>query len=171
MRTNRIVALVVLGGAVVVWLAAAATSGVRPSDNVVARPPAAIDLKGAALAAEITRLHERLRPSATPVQSRDLFRYSAKRSSSSPRPVVSAPLNEPTPIDPPTLPSLKLVGIAEDDGVDGPVRTAIISDAGALVFVKEGEMVSLRYRASRISSDVVELTDTIGGAVVRLALK
>jgi len=37
--------------------------------------------------------------------------------------------------------------------------------------VKEGELVTPRYRVEKISSDVVELTDLTDGATRRLALR
>ena len=171
MNTKRVAWLVVGAGAVAVWLAGAATTGVRPPQVIVVPKPAAIDLQGEALAAEITRLHERLRPTATPVQARDLFRY-ANRPAVKPR--ESAPAAAPpAPMvlaDLTPKPALKLVGIAEDAGPDGPVRTAIVSNAGALVFVKEGESLS-RFRVTRIAADVVEFTNTDDNTLLRLALK
>jgi hypothetical protein len=171
MNTKRVALLVVAGGAVAVWLAAAATTSVRAPRPIMVPKPTATDLQGEALAAEITRLHERLRPSAAPVQNRDLFRYgnrpAAKPAAPSAAPVPLVPL---VPLDAAPAPAFKLVGIAEDTGPDGPERTAIISDAGALLFVKEGDAVS-RYRVTRISSDVVELSSSGDASVVRLALK
>jgi hypothetical protein len=72
---------------------------------------------------------------------------------------------------PPALPSLKLAGVAEEDGTDGPVRTAIISGEGQLYMVKEGEAVTTRYRVSKIAVDVVELVDVGDNSVRRLALR
>jgi len=67
MHVKRTVTIAVVGGALVTWLAAAATS-----TRVVAPPPIerapAIDKSGAALTEEITRLHDRLRPDASPVE-------------------------------------------------------------------------------------------------------
>jgi hypothetical protein len=169
MNTKRVAWLVVGAGAVAVWLAGAATTGVRPSQLVIVPKPATIDLQGAALAEEITRLHERLRPTAAPVQSRDLFRY-GNRAAAQPNPAAAAAPAAPPMPDLPTRPALKLIGIAEDAGPDGPVRTAIVSNAGALVFVKEGESVS-RYRVARIAADVVEFTNADDATTLRLALK
>jgi hypothetical protein len=66
---------------------------------------------------------------------------------------------------------LKLAGIAEDAGADGPDRTAIISGEGQLFMVKEGDPVAGRYRVARISSDAVELSDVNAGIVRRLVMK
>jgi hypothetical protein len=169
MNPKRIAWLVAGGGAVAVWLAGAATIAVRPPQTIIAPKPAAIDRQGEALAAEITRLHERLRPTATPVQSRDLFRYASRAVERPGALPVAAP--PPAPIvEPMSTPALKLVGIAEDAGPDGPSRTAIVSTAGALVFAREGEAVS-QYRVTKIAADAVELTNVDDSTVLRLALK
>jgi hypothetical protein len=60
-----------------------------------------------------------------------------------------------------------LIGLAEEDGA----RTAIISGAGDLLFVKEGDVISSRYRVARIAPEGVELADTGDGAILRLQLK
>jgi hypothetical protein len=169
MNPKRIAWLVAGAGAVAVWLAGAATTGVRPPQTIVVPKPGAIDLQGEALAAEITRLHERLRPTAAPVQSRDLFRY-ASRAVERPAALPLAAPQTPPMIDPMPTPALKLVGIAEDAGPDGPARTAIVSTAGALVFAREGEAVS-QYRVTKIAADVVELTNVDDNTILRLALK
>ena len=67
-------------------------------------------------------------------------------------------------------PALTLIGLAEDEGPEGTIRTAIISGAGDLFIVKEGEAVTRRFRVSRISADVVELADS-DGTFLRLTLK
>ena len=69
------------------------------------------------------------------------------------------------------LPPLKLAGIAEDDGTEGPVRIAFISGGGQLFMVKEGDHVTQRYSVTKISADVVELTDAIDNSTRRLALR
>ena len=74
------------------------------------------------------------------------------------------------PLTPPPLP-LKLAGIAEDEGPEGPLRTAIISGEGQLYIVKEGDEVTARYRVGKISADVVELIDVGDNTVRRLALR
>src|SRR6185436_18691958 len=112
MSVKRAVVLGVVGGAVAVWLAAAATS-TTPTVAPLATPKAnAVDRSGAELAAEIARLHERLRPSDTPLQARNLFRYAAptvaQRSGSAAPP---APIVQEQPAVA-TVSPLKLVGIA-----------------------------------------------------------
>src|SRR5207247_2811377 len=124
---------------------------------------------GAELAAEIARLHERLRPGDTPLQSRDLFRYSARSAARRSEPTPPPPVVQEIPQA--TVSPLRLVGIAEDSGDAHAMRTAIISGFGDLFLVKEGETVTLRYRVARISSDAVELIDLDDNTPLRLALR
>src|SRR5439155_4678388 len=130
-----------------------------------------LDARGEALAAEIARLHERLRPDTTPRQpARNLFVFGAARTRhepAAPKPALSEAVALPIAAPPP----FKLIGIAEDAGADGPVRTAIVSAPGQVFLVKEGQNVTLRYRVAKISADVIELTDLGDGSVLRLALR
>jgi hypothetical protein len=166
--------IVVVGGALAAWLANAATSN-HESAPVPAVRTAPIEVRGAELADEIARLHDRLRPSARPqipVRNPFSFRSAAAR----PAPVAPAPVPSlffPVPsaaIKPES--GLKLSGFAEDPGPDGSVvRTAIISSPTQLYLVKEGETVAARYRVVKISPDAVELADVNSGASLRLVLK
>jgi hypothetical protein len=172
MNLKRTATIVVVGGALLAWLAGAATSN-RPIEPLPIVTVPAIDISGEALEKEIARLHERLRPSAAPSQSgRNLFSFRASHARA-----VAAPLAEPHPalVEAPPLPAplppLKLAGVAEDPGTDGPARTAIITGDGQLFTVKEGENVTTRYRVVRISADVVELLDLTDNSVRRLALR
>ena len=171
MNIKRTATIGVVGGALAVWLAAAGTSDVRvvPAP-VVTRTP--IEKSGADLASEIAKLHERLRPAATPRQDgRNLFQFNARRPAPAPgRPAASAERVD-TPAPPPSTPPFRLSGIAEDPGPDGPIRTAIISSPGELFLVTEGDMVTPRYRVARISADVVELVEIDTDAALRLAFE
>jgi hypothetical protein len=161
--TKRTVLLVLVLGALAAWLAAASTSAVRRTPPFVAKP-SAIDRRGAALAAEIERLHERLRPTAAPEYNRNLFQFAPR--AVAPLPIVAppvAPLAPPPPVEPP----FKLIGIAEDSGT----RTAILSSPAQLLMVKEGDPVASKYRVRGISADAIELSDTTDGSVLRLSLK
>lgn len=172
MQWKRTLTLVAAGGAAIAWFAGAATSNREIPPPIIAPPPA-VDAQGADLAKEITRLHERLRPDATPRQpGRNLFAFRAAPPRIATPPVAPAPaLSEPAaPVRVPQ-PSMQLAGIARDDGPDGPVRTAIISAGGQVFLVKPGDAVTTRYRVARVGEDVVELTDTIDGSTRRLALK
>ena len=163
-----------IGGAAALaaWLAAAANSGNRDliEPGVVRTPP--IDARGAALAGEITRLHERLRPSVAPRQpSRDLFSFAPRQTPPALAPPQARPALTETIVVRPPPPAVQLSGIAEDVTAGAVVRTAIISASGQLFLVKEGEQVTARYRVVKISSEVVELTDLTEGTTLRLALK
>jgi hypothetical protein len=171
MNRNR-TATIVVGAALLAWLAGAATSNhAIPPAPVV--EPRVIESRGAELADEIARLHERLRPTSTPNQpGRNLFTFRSGRVHAVAPPVPApAPAIVDAPLARPAQPSLKLAGIAEDVGPNGPERTAIISGDGQLFMVKEGDAVTLRYRVVKISADVVELTDLTDNSVRRLALK
>jgi hypothetical protein len=164
MNLKRTTTIVASGAALIAWLAGAATSN-PPIPLTTTTRDTAIEKRGAELASEIDRLHERLAPAVTPRSpARNLFTFRAAAARSravtaveTPRP----PLTESRPATPP-LPALKLSGIAEDPGADGPLRTAIISGEGQLFMVKEGEAVTARYRVAKISGDVVELTSERG---------
>jgi hypothetical protein len=170
MHVKRTATIVLVGGALAAWFAGAATSN-RALPAPIIPKPAAIDASGAALATEIARLHERLRPSTTPrTPSRNLFAFRA--APVAPPAAPRAALTE-TPLVPqaPPMPALKLAGVSEDPGEAGPVRQAFISGEGQLFIVKEGETVTARYRVAKISPDVVELIDLGDNTTRRLALK
>ena len=161
--TKRTVLLVVVLGALAAWLAAAATSGIRPIKPVAtARPP--IDVRGAALTAEIERLHDRLRPTTAPDHGRNLFQFARSRpAAAAPAPVNAVVAPAPAaPVEPP----FKLIGIAEDNGT----RTAILSSPSQLLMVHDGDNAGA-YRVTGISADAIELKSTADDSVLRLALK
>jgi hypothetical protein len=66
---------------------------------------------------------------------------------------------------------MKLIGLAEEQGPDGPMRTAILTAFGELLLVKEGETVARRYRVAKISGEAVELVDVSDDTALRLTLK
>jgi hypothetical protein len=173
MTLKRTATLGLAGGALAAWLAAAATSGIRENRVPPPEPVGPIEMRGAELAAEIARLHDRLRPTAAPQRpGRNLFQFTAAK----PRvalaaiPALTEASAPPAPPPPPPV-LLKLSGIAEDPGPDGPVRTAIISGLGQLFLVKEGEMLGNQYRVAKISADVVELVEVDVNSTLRLAMK
>lgn len=167
--------IIAAAGACAAWLSAAMTPARPRPVSPAATGATPIETRGAELAGEIARLHDRLRPDATPRQpGRNLFSFAA----AGVRPAAPAASGATTAALPEVLakpvlaqPEMKLVGVAEDSGPDGPVRTAIISSTGQLFLVKEGESVTALYHVARISLDVVELTDIRDGAIRRLALK
>ena len=172
MNANRTLTLTAIGGALLAWFAAAATSTHDVAPRIVLTPPH-VDVQGADLAKEIARLHDRLRPDATPrTPSRNLFTFHTVAHHDAPR-AASAPALTETAAAPsaPALPVLKLEGVAQDDTETGPVRTAIISGEGQLYLVKAGDAVGSRYKVARVGADAVELTDAIDHSTRRLALK
>jgi hypothetical protein len=171
MHVKRTLAIVLGVGAMAAWLAGAATSN-RTFQNPIVPRPAPIDAQGDKLATEISRLHERLRPTAAPhAPGRNLFAFHTARPQAPPVAPKAALTESPLAGLIPPEPVMKLAGIAEDPGADGPIRQAIISTAGQLFIVKEGESVTGRYRVARIAPDVVELTDLVTNVPRRLALK
>jgi len=173
MNLNRTLTLVALCGVLAALLSSAATSGGRRPMPVTERKPAAVDLTGEALAAEIARLHDRLHPTASPIQpGRNLFEFGA--APVAPRavsPTLFAADPQAAPPREPPYPLLKMIGVAQDDGADGPVRTAIIAGTNDLFFVKEGDTVAARFRVVRVDEDAVSLEDVNDGSSLRLSMK
>src|SRR3954463_12282517 len=160
--------------ALIAWLAGAATSN-HPIPLVTEVQHTAIEKRGAELAIENEGLQERVAPPVAPsAPGRNLFTFRAAAvrpiapMAEAPSPRAALVESVPAPM---ALPRLKLSGIAEDAGADGPVRIAFISGDGQLFMVKEGETVTPRYRVEKISADVVELTDVIDNSIRRLALR
>jgi hypothetical protein len=174
MNVKRTVTMVGVGAALIAWLAGAATSN-HTIPPVTAARQSTIEKRGAELAIEIERLHERLAPTAPLVPSRNLFSFRAQPVRPVAPPPSQAPraalTESPARMAPIGMPPLKLSGIAEDPGADAPIRIAFISGEGQLFMVKEGETVTPRYRVAKITEDVVELTDVIDNSVRRLALR
>ena len=171
MNVKRTATLVVVGVPAAAWLYAATSSGTPREIALPIERAASVDARSGALASEIARLHERLRPDTTPHQpGRNLFAFTASRqkpASIAPKAALSETIATPIAEPPP----FKLIGVAEDTGPDGPVRTAIVSAPGQVFLVKIGQNVTLRYRVEKISSEVVELIDLGDGSTLRLALK
>ncbi len=174
MNLRRTTTIVVVGAALAAWLAGAATSN-HAIPSVPVHQPASIEKRGAELAGEIERLHERLAPSTAPSNpGRNLFTFHASAARTAAAPIAVTP--RPAPISGLALaslsqPPLKLSGMAEDEGPDGPVRIAFIAGEGQLFMVKEGDLVTPRYRVTKISTDVVELADVVDNTTRRLALR
>jgi hypothetical protein len=79
--------------------------------------------------------------------------------------IVAEPSAPPEPI-------LSLIGIAEDQGPKGTVRTAIITgDADAVYVLIEGETLLDRYKVQAIGADAVELKEIASDTIRRLALR
>src|SRR5579871_692950 len=167
MNITRVAVLGVPGGVLVAWLASASTSGTRSIAPLPQPRTAALEKTGAELADEIARLHDRLHPTASPVDpSRNLFTFGAVRAS-----VVAPSFHPPeiavAPTAPPA-PSIALLGIAEDNGV----RTAILSAGDKVLLVKEGDAAGDGYTVLHIDAAAVELAGSSSDSrPIRLALK
>src|SRR5215471_873327 len=111
MTARRAVTFVIVLAALAAWIAAAATtSGVRDVRPVRPFVPPPIDTSGAALDAEIARLHDHLRPTASPRLGRNLFQFAAARPRIAPEAAVPIPAPPPPgPVAAPA-PSLTLIG-------------------------------------------------------------
>jgi hypothetical protein len=136
------------------------------------RLPDALDRSSAALQSEMTRLHDRIGPSAAPTKSRDLFRFNVRMIR---RPAAAVPGAPDGTVSPPVMasprPVLKLIGIAEDASEDGSVRTAIVSGLGDLFLVKTGETIAGQYHVDQVSADAVQITDTTTSIPTTLVLR
>jgi hypothetical protein len=162
MDLKRILVLGVSGGALAVWLATAATATRSAPVAPVTPKPRVVEISGAALASEISRLRDRLRPDAAPTEQRDLFRYSSRRGAPGFSAVPVVPAAEIMPAVA-AAPPLKLVGMADD--------TAIIAGAGELLFVREGDLATARYRVTKVSADSVDLAGVDDQTPLHLAFK
>jgi hypothetical protein len=175
MNVKRTVTFALVSGALAAWFAGAMTPGIPP----LASPPirtSPVDVTGAELSQEINRLHERLRPDATPqaaVRNPFAFRSAAHARAAT---KISA---EPVAVDRLPVPAADSIpitfsGLAEDAGPDGLVRTAIVVANGQLLFVKERDVVDLgraTYTVTSISSTALDLTNMADGSVRHLTLK
>ena len=172
MNWKRTATIGVVGGALAVWLAGAATSNRRVVDTTIAKPTP-IELRGAELADEIAGLRERLHPVVEPQhRARNLFQFSSRAAAPPSRVDPPVPAISDVPAQrAPAAPPLKLIGMAEDPGPDGPIRTAIVSGFGQMFFVKEGDSIAERFRVQHLSGEVAELSDLVDSTTYQLALK
>jgi hypothetical protein len=69
-------------------------------------------------------------------------------------------------------PALQLIGVAETNTNDGPVRTALITGGHSeLMMVTVGQRILSRYDVVAVAADAVELKDVDTGAIRRLILQ
>ena len=149
-------AVVVIGALAAWWMAASKSDRVGPAKKEI-EASAPVDARGAALAKEITRLHDRAGSGVSPRLARNLFHFVTHAPRPAPVALVVNRASDAAASMP--QPALKLIGVAEDTGATGLIRTAIISGPGQVYVVKEGDRVTSRYLVARISADVVELRD------------
>jgi hypothetical protein len=154
------------------WLAAAAAPSLVPDSVPQAPGPrmSAPDRAALELAVDADRLRERLNVVSSPrPATRNPFVFVSRAPGEAADRASGA--STAAPVAPAAGPRVSLLGIAEDGPASGPVRTAIVSLAGELLLVKEGEsLASGRYRVSRIGADAIELQDTLESRSLSVAL-
>lgn len=156
------------------WLAAAAAPSLAP-ESVAQAPSARMsepDRKAVELATEAERLGARLSVVSSPrpmMRNPFLFASRVPKAVSS-GPVGTLPSSAPGPAAA-AAPRISLLGVAEDVPGSSPVRTAIVSLAGELLLVKEGESIGAgRYRLTHVGADAIEIEDIVESRVIRIAL-
>lgn len=170
-------AIAYFGGAslMLAWLAVASGDARRPRQvRAPSQPGDAAVLATIAtdVQAQAARLRQRLATAPAPAGPlRNPFAFEAPRVRAGHR--AQAPIVAPAEVPvPPAEPVLVLIGIAEQAGAAGRVRTAMISNGtDDLLMVAEGQAIGERYRVMTIGADVVELKDVTTGATRRLALQ
>lgn len=179
MTRDRLALLVTSSALLVSWLSSPAwpttpaTSQPLPPPDVTT-PQEPVEELAFDVARETERLRERMASVPTPRRGgRDPFRFQASRPAiSRPLPQYAAPVARAVPEETiaPTRPVLKLIGVAERQAPDGPIRTAILSGASDVYILAIGDTVLGRFTVTAIEPEAVELTETITSAVARLAL-
>ena len=61
--------------------------------------------------------------------------------------------------------------MAQDDGHDAPVATAIVAGHGQVYLVRPGDVIPPAYTVVRVDADSVDLADGTTGATFRLFMK
>ena len=159
-------------GLVVAWFAVppAQTSGSHAEPTTSERPRTESSVT-ADLKVETSRLRSRVETqTALGPPPRNPFRFEEPRPPRVVRPSSPAVELPPAPVRPP-VPTLSLVGIAENATPDGPARTAVVSGMGQLFLLKEGEQFGGMFRVLRIGAESVEILNTRDNLPVRIALK
>ena len=160
-----------------VWLASAA--GVARQAQQARTMPrdieaAQFDALAADMQTQAGRLRERLAQAPAPREAiRNPFRFADRRPAAA-RPQRTLPLAEaPSPAVPEIRePALQLIGVAETNTKDGPVRTALITGGHSeLMMVTVGQRILSRYDVVAVGADAVELKDLETGVIRRLALQ
>jgi hypothetical protein len=158
------------------WLASAAsTTFDRQGVADASIAPSAPDPLDVDFQAQAAKLRERLATAPAPQaphRNPFLFQDRAPRHAPAPSLRELSPVDVPPAPAAPPEPALFLVGVAEDQGPQGPTRTAILSDDREGTYIAAvGGMVSGRYQVQAIGADAVELKDLITGGIRRLALR
>ena len=188
-----------VGAAVLVACLAAASipSGEPASPERAARPaPAGPAALAGEVSAQAARLQARMAKAPVPDPSpRNPFTFglpargpAASNSMMGKAGMVRATVAlDAAPAYAPLLPTLTLMGIAEETTAAGPKRTAVIAlreaqggpelsrgvggDGETIYMVAEGELVGARYKVTKIGADAVELEDLSTKGYRRIAMR
>jgi hypothetical protein len=178
MAPKRAAAYIGSASLLAAWLASAAGISMRSSESAE-QQPAPVPTSGTeALAADVQsqalRLRERMEAAPMPKEPlRNPFEFASResrrqRSASSPMSATIAASGATAVPEPP----LTLVGVAEQQTMDGIVRTAMITaDSNELFMLVEGDVLGGRYRVKAVGADAVELTDLVTNAIRQLTLR
>ena len=176
--TGGRLAVMLLGTAVgSVWLASAAgvTWQAREARVTPRQIEAAqFDALATDMQAQTGRLRARLAQAPAPSPAiRNPFRFADRRVPLARGARAAAPAPEPVVVAPEIRePSLQLIGVAETNTKDGPVRTAMITGGyDELMMVTAGQRILGRYEVVAVGADAVELKDVGTGAIRRLILR
>ena len=192
-------AAVYVGAALLVAYFASANMPTQetPPPARAARPaaPPGVEALAVEVRSQATKLHTRMAQAPVPDPSpRNPFSFGlAPRhaAASSPMPdnamvhAAAAP-DMAVPLAP--LPTLTLMGIAEETTAGGPRRTAVIAlrqaqgdpeqsrgvggdDGDTIYMVVEGQAVGTRYKVTKIGADAVELEDLLTHGYRRIAMR
>lgn len=177
MTTRRAVTYGGLFCLLAAWLASAASTTFQDDEPPVQTTGTAGVTDTEALANDVqahaARLRDRLSSAPVPqAPHRNPFLFESRPAPRQvPRRVQPLPEVQPLPAPDPE-PVLSLIGVAEDQGPNGPARTAILTDAAETVFmVTVGQTVLGRYTVQGIGAEIVELRDTRTDATRRLVLR
>jgi hypothetical protein len=175
--TSRSAAVYGVGGVLLVACLAAANMpqepDVAPPRSARAGRLAGPDALAVEVSAQAARLHRLMAQAPLPDPNpRNPFAFAQRPTRPAAAAVRAAVVDEPAPAVTIPLPTLTLIGVAEDTAPTGARRTAIIAGDGDTVYmVAEGEAVGDRYRVKKIGADAVELEDVATKGFRRLALR
>lgn len=172
--------LTVAGGIVAVggWLATGAgvwrEASLPPLEQTLSDSAPAIASHAAGIAAGVERLQARPRLTPPlPPPARNPFRFSERQPAPEARPPGPVrPVLSTAPAEAAAATSIfRLVGIAEDPGPGGPVRTAVVSGSDELFFLKVGDQFAGHFRVLAVSADAVRVEDGTTGTAHTLKMR
>lgn len=165
--TSRSVGLLMMAALATGWVGARVTAPEPPAQVRVSN---SIRPLGASVAVpKAERLHERIPQAPQPSRGRNPFVYAARVAPPPARYREPAVVETPVPViamEPaaPPVPTFRLSGIASDTNDGVTTLTAIVSDNGALAFVKVGDRLSSGYTVQQVSDTSITLVDAAGVA-------